>query len=148
GSVSSGIELRLSNDWGPEQRPGTERSRGVDSRRTATSMARTMTVRFVLGALLLLGAACLPSTARAQLLNIEKKRLERPDDDYVVGNLGVNFAYNNRSPTLRVPARVLTTGLTSNVGYFSDHTAYMLMSDYQLLRINENSVVDTGVTHL
>src|SRR5690606_23468766 len=27
-------------------------------------------------------------------------------------------------------------------------TAYMLMSDYQLLRIHENSVVDTGVTHL
>jgi hypothetical protein len=106
-----------------------------------------MLARLARGAVLLVFWT-LSRSADAQILNIEKKRLERPDDEYVVGNLGANFAYTNRSPTLREPARVLNTGLTANVAYFSDHNAYMLISDYQLLRINENSFVDTGVTHL
>jgi hypothetical protein len=106
-------------------------------------------LRYRLLACAVLGAiASSGSPASAQILNIEKRRIERPVDDFAVGNFGVNFSYTNRSPTQQEPVRVLTTGLTSNVAYFTDHKAFMLMSDYQLLRINEGTIVDNGVTHL
>jgi len=103
--------------------------------------------RFAVSALIV-AVPWVSADAHAQILNIEKKRIDRPDKDFVVGNLGVNFAYTNRSPTQKEPVRVMTAGLTSNVAHFTDHNAYMLMSDYQLLRVNEGTVIDNGVTHL
>lgn len=109
-----------------------------------------MHARFATGVALAVLAQCVTFSASAfgQILNIEKRRLERPEDDYLVGNVGVNFNYTNRSPTLREPVRVMSTGLTSHAGYFSERTAYLLINDYQLLRVNESPVIDTGVTHL
>jgi hypothetical protein len=98
--------------------------------------------------LALLAGLVLSFEVSAQILNIEKKRMERPEDEYVTGNAGVSFNYNNRSPTLQEPVRVMNTGVTSNIGYFSDPNAYLLINDYQLLRINGSSIVDTGVSHL
>jgi hypothetical protein len=90
---------------------------------------------------------CAPLTARAQILNVEKKRLERKESEFLVGNLGVNFNYNNRSPTLREPVRVMSTGARSNVGYFAGPHGYLLINQYQLLLINDSEIVNTGFTH-
>jgi hypothetical protein len=109
-----------------------------------------MHARYATGVALAALAQCVTfsPSALGQILNIERRRLERPEDDYLVGNVGVNFNYTNRSQTLREPVRVMSTGFTSHAGYFAERTAYLLINDYQLLRVNENPVIDTGVTHL
>lgn len=83
----------------------------------------------------------------AQILNIEKRKLDRRDDDYLVGNVGVNFNFHNRSQTLQEPVRVMSTGIRSHMGYFADANAYQLINDYELLRVNGDAVIDTGVSH-
>jgi hypothetical protein len=88
-----------------------------------------------------------PPAARAQILNIEKKRLEEKEGNYFVGNVGVHFNYNNRSPTLRQPARVMDTGLSSNLAFFMKDHAFMLINEYQIFLINESEFVNTGLTH-
>jgi len=90
----------------------------------------------------------LSSSAQAQILNIEKNRLERKDDEYLVGNLGATFSYNNRSPTLIEQVRIASLGLNSNIAYFVGNTAYHLINDYALLNVNDATAVSTGVTHL
>jgi hypothetical protein len=101
--------------------------------------------------LLTLGIALMfaadPPAARAQILNIEKRRLEKEEERYFVGNVGVTFNYTNRSPTLRQPARVMNTGLTSNVAYFTEAHVFMLINEYQVFLFNEAQLVNTGLTH-
>ena len=77
--------------------------------------------------------------AEAQILNIEKRRLEKKEDNFFVGNVGVHFNYNNRSPTLRQPARVMDTGLSSNIAYFTE--------DHVFLLINDAEIVNAGLSH-
>lgn len=87
-------------------------------------------------------------SVRAQILNVEKKRIERDENEFFVGNVGANYNYNNRSPSLREPVRVLSTGLTSHLGYFYGRAGYLLINDYQLLTVNESEIVSTGFSHL
>jgi hypothetical protein len=95
----------------------------------------------------LAGTLALSPSLEAQILNIEKKRLEQNEDEYLTGNVGLRFNYHNRSPTLQRPARVMSTGLASHVGYFLEPHAYMLINEYQLHVINENEIVNTGFSH-
>lgn len=82
-----------------------------------------------------------------QIFNVEKIRLDHPENKVIFGNIGTNFAYHNRTVNLQTPTRVFTGGLTGDVGYFSDDHLYMLISNYQLLFVNDNKVVNFGSTH-
>lgn len=89
----------------------------------------------------------LPVSAYAQILNVEKIRLEYPEDKVVFGNIGTNLSYSNRSANLQTPVRVATGGLTSDIGYFSDNHLFMLINNYQLLFVNDARLVNFGYTH-
>lgn len=89
----------------------------------------------------------LPVSAYAQILNVEKIRLEYPEDKVVFGNIGTNLSYHNRSANLQTPVRVATGGLTSDIGYFSDNHLFMLINNYQLLFVNDVRLVNFGSTH-
>ena len=43
----------------------------------------------------------LPVSVYAQILNVEKIRLEYPEDKVVFGNIGTNLSYHNRSANLQ-----------------------------------------------
>jgi hypothetical protein len=96
---------------------------------------------------LVLGSSIAQPTVQAQILNIEKRRLEKKEGNFFVGNVGVHFNYNNRSPTLRQPARVMDTGLTSNLAYFTEDHVFMLINEYQIYLINDSEIVNAGLTH-
>jgi hypothetical protein len=106
------------------------------------------TGRLGVGGALALALLLLAPLAPAQILNLEKQRLDRKEDEFFVGNAGANFNYNNRSPSLREPVRVLSTGATSNLAFFHASTGLLLINDYQLLTVNENTIVSTGLSHL
>lgn len=89
----------------------------------------------------------LPATLSAQILNVEKIRLEYPEDRVIFGNIGTNITYHNRSANLQTPVRVATGGLTSDIGYFSDNHLFMLINNYQILFVNETRLVNFGFTH-
>lgn len=83
----------------------------------------------------------------AQIFNVEKLRLDHPDDRVIFGNIGANFTYHNRSADLQTPIRVWNGGLTSDVGYSSDDELYMLINNYQWLNVNDKYIVNFGSTH-
>lgn len=89
----------------------------------------------------------LPTATGAQILNVEKIRLEYPEDRVIFGNIGTNFTYHNRSINLQTPTRVFTGGLTSDTGYFTDSHLFMLINSYQLLFVNDARVVNFGSSH-
>lgn len=94
------------------------------------------------------GALLVVSPLSAQIFNVEKVRLEHPEDRVIFGNIGVNFTYHNRSANLQTPVRVFNGGLTSDVGYASDSHLYLLINNYQVLNVNDSYVVNFGSTHL
>jgi len=98
-----------------------------------------------------LGIICFISVAlpiSAQIFNVEKIRLDYPEDKVLFGNIGANLTYHNRTLNQRTPTRVLTGGLTGDVGYFSDNHLYMLISNFQWLYVNEVNIVNFGSTHV
>jgi hypothetical protein len=90
---------------------------------------------------------CFTGQLSAQIFNVEKVRLDHPDDKVIFGNVGANFTYHNRSIDLQTPIRVWTGGLTSDVGYASDEHLYMLINNYQWLNVNDKYIVNFGSTH-
>jgi hypothetical protein len=95
------------------------------------------------GLLLVAGTGAL----QAQILNIEKRRLEKREDKRLIGNIGGTFSYNNRSANLLQPTRVMNAGIDSSIAYFSDRHLHMLVNNYQTLIFNENPIVNFGYTH-
>ena len=88
----------------------------------------------------------MPAALGAQIFNVEKVRLDYPENRVIFGNVGTNFSYHNRTVNLQTPTRVLTGGLTGDIGYFTDNHLYMLISNYQLLFVNDAKVVNFGST--
>lgn len=88
-----------------------------------------------------------PAALSAQIFNVEKVRLDHPEDRVIFGNIGANFTYHNRSANLQAPTRVFNAGLTSDVGFASDNHLYMLINSYQWLNVNNNYVVNFGSSH-
>lgn len=83
----------------------------------------------------------------AQIFNVEKIRLDYPENKVLFGNVGTNFTYHNRTVNQQVPTKVLSGGLTGDLGYFSDEHLYMLINNYQILFVNDANVVNFGSTH-
>ncbi|HMV34460.1 MAG TPA: DUF481 domain-containing protein [Turneriella sp.] len=95
----------------------------------------------------ILAAVLLVTPLSAQIFNVEKVRLDHPEDRVIFGNIGANFTYHNRSANLQTPVRVFNGGLTSDVGYASDSHLYLLINNYQVLNVNDSYVVNFGSTH-
>lgn len=88
------------------------------------------------------------SPLSAQIVNVEKSRLDFPEDKVLFGNIGANFTYHNRSVDLRTPIRVFSGGVTSDNGFATEDHLFMLMNNYQWLDINGAYIVNFGSTHI
>lgn len=86
--------------------------------------------------------------ASAQILNVEKTRMERDSARYFTGNLGFNLNLFNR-PEGTEGGTDHFIGLTfnGNLGYVSDQNTYLLLGSYNYVRLRDEIQVETGFVH-
>ncbi|WP_192822719.1 DUF481 domain-containing protein [Rufibacter sp. LB8] len=86
--------------------------------------------------------------APAQILNVEKVRVERDSSNYFTGKLGVNLNLFNR-PVGREGQTDHFIGLNGvgNIGYVSEHNTYLLLGSYNYVRLRGETQIETGYVH-
>ncbi|WP_242919089.1 DUF481 domain-containing protein [Pontibacter liquoris] len=91
--------------------------------------------------------------AQAQILNIERARVEQDSANYLTGKLGVNFSMFNRNAGKSNPNNYLQLTFHGNLAYVSSQNSYLLLNDYNYLLVNydskeqRNTVASTGYSH-
>jgi len=83
----------------------------------------------------------------AQILNVEKSRLESDSFNYFAGNLSLSGSLFNRSAAESSPVNLLGFNLNSNVYYRSLKHQYNFITQVDYLRINENPFLNSGFFH-
>ncbi|ALI99102.1 DUF481 domain-containing protein [Rufibacter tibetensis] len=87
-------------------------------------------------------------SASAQILNVEKARVEKDSSHYFTGKLGVNLNLFNRA-TGKEGKTDHFVGITGNgnLGYVSEHNTYLLLASYNYVRLKGETQVETGYVH-
>jgi hypothetical protein len=95
----------------------------------------------------------LTSKADAQILNIERSRIERDSANYFTGKAGLNFSMFNRNAGKDNPNNYLQLTFDGNVAFISARHSYLLLNYYNYLLVNydskeqRNTVASTGYSH-
>ncbi|RNI23629.1 DUF481 domain-containing protein [Rufibacter latericius] len=86
--------------------------------------------------------------AQAQILNVEKARVEKDSSNYFTGKLGVNLNLFNRAVG-KEGATDHFLGLTGNgnIGYVSERNTYLVLASYNYVRLKGETQVETGYVH-
>ena len=81
----------------------------------------------ILTTFIILLVTIVPISLHAQILNIEKSRIQEDTSKRFIGNIAANFSLNNRSPSEE--EKVIFVGLTGNtgLGYFTKKDAYLFL---------------------
>lgn len=84
----------------------------------------------------------------SQILNVEKSRPKVDSANYFLGNIGIDFNINNRSITDEGKTTTFI-GLTasSDIGYISEHHAFLFLSQFQYNAITNEPINSTGFGH-
>jgi len=96
---------------------------------------------------------CSLSAANAQILNIEKARVDQDSANYLTGKLGVNFSVYNQNAGKNNPNNYLQFTFDGNLAYVSSQNSYLLINNYNYLLVNftseeqRNTVASTGYSH-
>jgi len=87
-------------------------------------------------------------SAFAQILNVEKARVERDSSNYFTGKLGINLNLFNQ-PVGTEGKTDNFIGLTGNgnIGYVSERNTYLLLGSYNYVRLRDETQVETGTVH-
>ncbi|WP_299699913.1 DUF481 domain-containing protein [uncultured Pontibacter sp.] len=94
-----------------------------------------------------------PVTASAQILNIERSRVERDTANYLAGKAGLNFSMFNRNAGRNNPNNFLQLTFTGDLAYISGQHSYLLLNYYNYLLVNydsrelRNTVASNGYSH-
>lgn len=108
--------------------------------------------RFLFPVLVLLSGAFV-STADAQILNIERSRVNRDTANYLTGKAGLDFSMFNRNAGKDNPNNYLQLTFTGDLAYVSARHSYLLLNYYNYLLVNydskeqRNTVASTGYSH-
>lgn len=89
-------------------------------------------------------------SAAAQILNVEKSRVEKDSSNYFTGKVGLDFSLFNRANTDEGPGQTdHYLGITGNgnIGYVSDENTYLLLASYNYVRLHGQPEVETGYIH-
>lgn len=87
-------------------------------------------------------------TIDAQILNIEKSRLESDSVNYFAGNVNMSGSLYNRSAAEGSPVNLLGLNLGSNMYYKGERHQYIFITQIDYLRINDSPFLNTGYFHL
>ncbi|WP_347159320.1 DUF481 domain-containing protein [Pontibacter chitinilyticus] len=91
--------------------------------------------------------------AQAQILNIERARVNQDSTNYLTGKFGVNFSIYNQNAGKNNPNNYLQLTFDGNLAYVSAHNSYLLINNYNYLLVNftskeqRNTVASTGYSH-
>ncbi|MCC9168243.1 DUF481 domain-containing protein [Pontibacter harenae] len=101
--------------------------------------------------LILLLIAC--TTAKSQILNIERARVTNDTANYLTGKGGLDFSMFNRNAGKDNPNNYLQLTLTGDLAYISGKHSYLLLNYFNYLLVNydnrelRNTVASTGYSH-
>ncbi|WP_162426454.1 DUF481 domain-containing protein [Pontibacter pudoricolor] len=90
----------------------------------------------------------------AQILNIERARIDRDSGNYITGKAGFNFSMFNRNAGKNNPNNFLQLTFNGDVAYISAKHSYLLLNYYNYLLVNydnkeqRNTVASNGYAHL
>jgi len=88
-----------------------------------------------------------PMLTQAQILNMEKLRLEQDTAKNLLAKATVGLTANNRSGAEDEPAHLLAFNLDVNLMYYPGRHAYILVSKLDYLRVNDEGVMNFGYLH-
>jgi hypothetical protein len=94
-----------------------------------------------------------PIAGSAQILNIERSRVERDTANYLAGKAGLNFSMFNRNAGRNNPNNFLQLTFNGDLAYISGHHSYLLLNYYNYLLVNydsrelRNTVASNGYSH-
>jgi hypothetical protein len=89
----------------------------------------------------------------AQILNVERARIEQDSVNYMTGKAGLNFSMFNRNAGKNNPNNFLQLTFNSDVAYISAKHSYLLLNYYNYLLINydneeqRNTIASNGYAH-
>ncbi|WP_147294325.1 DUF481 domain-containing protein [Pontibacter diazotrophicus] len=93
------------------------------------------------------------SQANAQILNIERSRVQRDTANYFTGKAGLNFSMFNRNAGEDNPNNYLQLTFDGSLAFISARHSYLLLNYYNYLLVNydskaqRNTVASTGYSH-
>jgi hypothetical protein len=91
--------------------------------------------------------------AEAQILNIERARVERDTANFLTGKAGLNFSMFNRNAGRNNPNNFLQLTFTGDMAYISEKHSYLFLNYYNYLLVNydsrelRNTVASNGYSH-
>lgn len=88
-----------------------------------------------------------PEQASAQILNVEKSRLDQDTSKRYFINAAFSFRANNRTADVSDPIRFLSFNSNLDLAYLSKQHSYMLLNFLDYLSINEDPFISFGYTH-
>lgn len=85
--------------------------------------------------------------AKAQILNIEKSKVQRDTSNFFTGSFNLSGSFYNRSAAADKPVNLLGINFKADLLYLSNQHAYIFINKFDYLRINENPFINTGFSH-
>ncbi len=90
---------------------------------------------------------CLAHLAAAQILNVEKSRLEADTSKRFIGNVNVGFNLNNRGAIAERSITYLGITANSNTAYLSKANMYSLINFFNYISNDGNAFISSGYSH-
>ncbi len=88
-------------------------------------------------------------TAEAQIVNIEKHKLEQEDTANIfLGNVDLSFSLFNRGAAADNPVNLVGLNASVNLAYLSKNVRYLFVNQNNFLSINDAPFLNTGFSHL
>ena len=80
-------------------------------------------------------------SAEAQILNVERFRLDKDTSNVWLGNAGLGFSLKKQKNN------VYTFNGNLNLVYLSKHHSYMSLNNFKIIRQDENNLISEGYAH-
>ena len=88
-----------------------------------------------------------PSLLSAQILNMEKLRLEQDTAKHFLSKATIGLTANNRSGAEDEPAHLFAFNFDINLMYYPGRHAYILVSKFDYLKVNKEGLMNYGYLH-
>lgn len=84
---------------------------------------------------------------KAQILNVEKSRVDKDTTNVWVGSAGFNLNIFNRDAGSGEPNHFVNLGTNANLGYLSNQHGYILMGQLDYVEVTDDPLIRTGYLH-
>lgn len=96
---------------------------------------------------ILCGFLILPFLLSAQILNMEKLRMEQDTAKHFLSKATIGLTANNRSGAEDEPAHLFAFNFDINLMFYPGKHAYILVSKFDYLKVNKEGLMNYGYLH-